>query len=80
MNSVTHAGIYHPYLLKVKEPSQLYSEGHVSNLVLMRMKGDQTVNACLDSKIEREENWSRKSSSILKSQETIAKLVEKKKL
>ena len=77
---VTHAGIYHPYLLRVKEPSQLYAEGHASNLVLMRMKGDETVNACIDSKIEREGNWSRKSSTIVKSQDIIAKLVKTNKI
>ena len=42
---VTHPGIFHPYLLNVKQPSQIYLEGHASNMLLMRMKGDKTVNA-----------------------------------
>ena len=32
--------IFHPYLLKVKQPSQLYIEGHAGNMLLMRLKGD----------------------------------------
>ena len=55
----TDAGIFHPYLLNViKQPSQLYLEGHISNYTLMRMKGDKVVNAALD----REPRWKQKSS------------------
>ena len=72
---VTDAGIFHPYLLNVKQPSQIYHEGHTGNLALMKMKGDKTVQTCIQSKLERESSWIKKSSTIVKSNETIAQLV-----
>ena len=71
---VTAAGIFHPYLLNVKQPSQIYHEGHTGNLALMKMKGDQTVQICIESKLERESKWVKKSSTIVKSNKTIAQL------
>ena len=73
---VTDAGIFHPYLLNVKQPSQLYCEGHASNLLLMRLRGDTTVNECIDSKLVRERLWTRKSSTVLKSENITAPIVE----
>ena len=64
---VTDAGIFHPYLLNVKQPSQLYNEGHASNMLLMRLRGDTTVNACIESKLERESQWRVKSSTTVNS-------------
>ena len=58
--------IFHPYLLRVKQPSQLYLEGHAGNMLLMRLKGDPVVNACLDSKLKRESTWIRKSLTAVK--------------
>ena len=46
--------IFHPYLLRVKAPSQLYIEGHAGNYTLMRIKGDPIVNHTLDSRLELE--------------------------
>ena len=77
---VTDVGIFHPYLLNIKQPSQVYLEGHASNMLLMRMKGDTTVNACIDSKLERETKWSKKSSTSAKSQDLIATIVENNNL
>ena len=56
---------FHPYLLNVKTPSQLYMEGHAGNYTLMRIKGDQNVNHTLDSRLERESFWTNKSSTIV---------------
>ena len=56
--------IFHHYVLGVKTPSQLYSEGHAGNYAMMRLKGDQTVNLTLDSRLERESAWINKSSTI----------------
>jgi hypothetical protein len=74
-HGVTDLGIFHPYLLKVKQPSQIYLEGHTGNLALMRLKGDQTVQACINSKLERESNETQKSSTIVKSSQMIAGIV-----
>jgi hypothetical protein len=57
--------IFHPYLLNIKTPSQLYLEGHAGNHTLMRLKGDQIVNHTLDSRLERESAWTSKSSTIV---------------
>ena len=56
--------IFHPYVLGLKTPSQLYLEGHAGNYTMMRLKGDQTVNITLDSRLERESAWTRKYSTI----------------
>ena len=63
--------IFHPYLLNIKTPSQLYKEGHTGNYALMRIKGDTTVNLALDSRLERESNWRGKYSTIVASEEVI---------
>ena len=63
---VTNIGIFHPYMLKVKQPSHIYLEGHAGNLALMRLKGDKIVNKCIDSKLEREKKWKKKSSTVVK--------------
>ena len=73
---VTDVGIFHPYLLNVKQPSQLYHEGHASNMLLMRLRCDTTVNQCIDSKLERERLWTKKSSTAVKSDNITAPIVE----
>ena len=45
----TDVGIFDPYLLKVKQPSQIYKEGHTESLFLMKLKCDTIVNACIES-------------------------------
>ena len=54
---MTDVGIFHPYILKVKQPSQMYREGHTGNLFLMKLKGDKIVNACIKSKLKKERKW-----------------------
>ena len=73
---MTDVSLFHPYLLNIKQPSQEYHEGHSGNLALMKIKGDKTVRACITSKLERETKWKRKSSTICKSEERIAQIVE----
>ena len=51
---VTDASIFHPYMLAIKAPSQLYKEAHAGNMAMIRMKGDPIVNHALDSRVERE--------------------------
>ena len=63
--------IFHPYLLNVKTPSQLYLEGHAGNYTMMRIKGDRIVNHTLDSRLERESNWTNKSSTIVSCQQIL---------
>ena len=64
----------------VKQPSQVYLEGHASNIAIMRLKGDSVVNTCLDSKIKREAQWKKKSSISVKCNQIVAQLVENEKI
>jgi hypothetical protein len=77
---VTDLGIFHPLMLKVKQPSQLYMEGHAGNMAMMRLKGDDVVNKCLDSKINREEKWKNKYSTATECNKIFARLVEEGKI
>ena len=63
-HGVTDISIFHPYMLAIKTPSQTYLEAHAGNHTMMRMKGDKVVNHALNSRIERESQWTRKHSTI----------------
>ena len=51
-------------MLGLKAPSQMYMEAHAGNYALMRLKGDDRVNHALDSRLERENKWKRKFSTV----------------
>ena len=51
-------------MLGTQAPSQLYIEAHAGNYAMMRTKGDPLVNHALDSRLERESEWTRKYSTI----------------
>ena len=65
-------------MLKVKQPYQLYMEGHAGNIAMIRLKGDEIVNKCIDSKINSENKWIKKNkySTASKCNNIFAKLVE----
>jgi hypothetical protein len=65
---VTDASIFHPYILDVKTPSMLYREAHASAYAMIRVKGDIIVNHALNSRIEREAAWKKKSSTVCEAQ------------
>ena len=46
---------------------ELYHQCHANAYASTRLKGDSTVNHALDSKLERESNWSHKGSTVVKS-------------
>ena len=52
-------------MLGIKNPSQLYNEAYAGAYTMIRMKGDGVVNHALDSRLERESTWKKKSSSIV---------------
>ena len=64
-NGVSDISIFHPYLLGIKAPSQLYKEAHTGTYTMIRLKGDKIVNQALDSRLERESSWIKKSSTIV---------------
>ena len=53
-------------MLGAKTPSMVYKEAGLNNFTLMRLKGDTKVNHVLNSRLERESNWKRKKSTIVK--------------
>ena len=55
----------------LKAPSQLYMEGHAGNLLICKLKADETVQLAIESQLARETNWTRKSSTIVQCQEII---------
>ena len=61
----TDSSIFHPNMLGIKTPSVLFKEATLNNYTLMRLKGDSVVNHILDSRLERESKWKKKSSSIV---------------
>ena len=48
-------------------------------MLLMRMNGDATVIACLDSELESEGTWKNNKSTAVKRQTLIALIVENSK-
>jgi hypothetical protein len=57
--------IFHiPHLLDIKSVYQLYLESHATAHLSSRAKADPKVNIALDSRLEREGNWTRKFSTI----------------
>ena len=75
-NGVSDVSVFHPYMLGIKTPSQLYHEAHSSSYAMMRIKGDQLVNHALDSRLERESQWKRKSSTIVQADKIFNKITD----
>ena len=55
--------------LNIKTLSHIYKEAHAVSHATSRLKADATVNAALDSRIAREEHWTRKASVTTYSEE-----------
>ena len=79
-HGVTDSAIFHPYMLNIKSPSQIYNEAHAGNHAIIRSKGDNIVNHALDSRIERESVWTRKHSTIVTMQEMWKNNIEQDKI
>ena len=56
--------IFQPYILNVKTPSQVNQEAHASTYSMIRMKEDNCVNHALNSRIEREAAWTKRSPTV----------------
>ena len=62
-HGVTDTAIFHPYMLGLQTPSQIYLEAHASTLAMIKTKGDPLVNHAVNSRLERESLWTRKHST-----------------
>ena len=72
----TNLSIFHPYLMGLKTPSQLYLEGHAGNYMAMKVKADPKVNFALESQLSRESQWVGKSSTIVECHNILEKVSE----
>ena len=59
--------------MNIPEISKLYTETQCLNYASSRVKGDSLVNHALDCRLSREEQWTRKQSTVVKSQLTYQK-------
>ena len=73
---VTDLSIFHPYMLGLKPPSQVYLEGHAGNYLNMRVRGDPVVQQALAVGTQREETWSRKSSTLCECRDIFTEVEE----
>ena len=55
-------------------------EGHAGNLTTIRMKGDEIVNSTVNSQIVRENQWKKKSSTVIECENIFVTLVEQDKI
>ena len=65
---MTDISIFHPYLLGIKAPSQVYQKAHTSTYTMIQLKGDKVSNQALDSRLGRESAWTNKSSTVVKAE------------
>ena len=65
-------------MLGMKTPSKIYQEAHAAVYTVVRMKGDELVNHALDSRLERESRWSKKSSTICEANKVFQDNINKK--
>ena len=75
----TDASLFHPHMLGIQTPSMLYRDATTSNYTSMRLKGDEVVNHILNSRIERESNWKKKSSTTLEADKIFLNNINKNK-
>ena len=64
----TDLGIFHPNILGVKYPSQVYLESHMNNHINLMLSEDPVVKGAVNCQLEREGAWKRKSSTAAKCQ------------
>ena len=73
---VTDLSIFHPCMLGVKPPSQVYLEGHAGNYLNSIVRGDPVVQEAISVAVAREETWSRKSSTICECRDILNEVEE----
>ena len=66
--------IFHPSILGIKRPSQVYLEGHLGAHLQSRLLGDKDVQEALQTRLDREGKWTRKSSTTIQCEEIFQEL------
>ena len=72
----TNLSLFHPYLLGLKTPSQMYMESHAGNFLNIKVKGDSRVKFAVESQLARESQWVKKSSTVLQCQDIVDKVAD----
>ena len=72
----TNLSLFHPFLMGLKTPSQLYLEGHAGNYMSCKVKADSNVNLALQSQLSRESQWVGKSSTLVQCQNIFDRVEE----
>ena len=62
---VTDLGIFHPGIIGLKYPSQVYLEAHVSSFISLKLSDDPVVKEAISCQLQREGAWKKKSSTAL---------------
>ena len=70
----TDLGIFHPNLMGVKYPSQVYLESHMANHVNLHLSEDPVVQEATSCQLEREGGWKKKSSTAVHCQAILTQL------
>ena len=50
----TNLSLFHPLLMDIKTPSQLYLEGHAGNYLNCKLKADTNVQLAIESQLSRQ--------------------------
>jgi hypothetical protein len=66
---VTDLGIFHPGILGLKYPSQVYLEAHMTSFISLKLTEDPVVKEAVDCQLQREGAWKKKSSTAMECQE-----------
>ena len=72
----TSEGIFSPLLLGIKPVSQTYLEGHVSAYINSMLVADNDTKEALKSAVERESQWTRKSSTLVQCKQIMEEMNE----
>jgi hypothetical protein len=68
-SGVTDIGIFHPGILGLKYPSQVYLEAHMTSFISLKLTEDPIVKEAVDCQLQCEGVWTKKSSTAMKCQE-----------
>ena len=72
----TSEGIFSPWLLGVKPVSQTYLEGHLSAYISSHLVADRDTKEALLNGEQREEGWTRKTSTLIQCREVFSEMKE----
>ena len=73
-NGVSDLGIFHPSILGIKYPSQVYLEAHVSSYISLKLTEDPVVKEAMSCQLEREGAWKKKSSTAMECQQIFERI------